>query len=330
MSNEPKFSVVIPFYQKESGILAKALRSIEEQGYPHDALHVLIVDDGSPISCEEEVSRSGLSKSVRTTIIRQANAGPNEARNAALEHLDPDTDYVAYLDSDDEWIGQHLERAALVLSKGYSAYFSNLFHLGDTVPEFEKAGRVKFAEHLAIGDETLREYVGDMTRQVVTANIIFMPSLVVDARSMGHVRFPLSHRHGGGDYLYWLELIAAGARFAFSTLPEVRCGRGVNLWYGSGWGTDGFAARILDETRFRTKAANMYVTDAHTRAALKRRIAELRVLYVQDAVHRMKRGQKVDWKSFILLFREGHTSLPMMLSVGLQEAKSLVKERSFR
>lgn len=292
----PNIAVVIPFFQRESGILDRSLRSIAAQGYPADRLYVLVVDDGSPIPAEEDLQRVPPPAGLRIRVIRQQNAGPNEARNRALENLEAGTDLVAYLDSDDEWIGQHLQRAVATLASGPTAYFANLFHLGDNTNEYEKARRVNPAEHPMVGsDPTLRSYQGDMVHQIATANIIFMPSLVIDVAALGAARFPQGHRHGGGDYLYWMELIRHGARFAFSTEPEVRCGKGINMWYGSGWGTDGLALRLLDESRFRRRVLRQYATADATRRALRGRIAELQAGMLQDIVHRMRRRKPVNW-----------------------------------
>jgi succinoglycan biosynthesis protein ExoW len=292
----PKISVIIPFFQRESGILARALLSIHSQGYPADSLEVIVVDDGSPVSAEAELQASPPPESLRIRVVKQQNAGPNEARNAGLELVSADTDLVAYLDSDDEWIGDHLTRASRALAAGYTAYFANLYHLGDSIPEFEKARRVDPSMHPVVADDgTLRAYRGDMVHQIATANIIFMPSLVIDARALGSARFPQQHRHGGGDYLYWMDLIQHGAKFVFSTQPEVRCGRGINMWYGSGWGTDGLSKRILDEGRFRRKVLDRYASSDETRRQLSDRLAELQLLLVQDAIHRLRRGKPVEW-----------------------------------
>lgn len=297
--NNLKIAVIIPFFQRESGILDRALRSICNQNYPNDFIYVIVVDDGSPISAIDELASYPLPNGLRVNVIRKENSGPNEARNTGLENLDKDTDLVAYLDSDDEWIGEHLNRAIKVISNGYSAYFANLYHLGDIEPEFEKAKRVQPAEHPAIAnDPSLREYIGDMVHQISTANIIFMPSLIIDVRVLGNARFPQAHRHGGGDYLYWMDLIQHGARFAFSTLPEVRCGRGINMWYGSGWGTDGLAKRILDESRFRKTVLTKYAKTNETKKALQGRLAELHVLLMQDIVHRVRHGKSINWRVF--------------------------------
>ncbi|MBB4844148.1 succinoglycan biosynthesis protein ExoW [Paucibacter oligotrophus] len=306
MNTSPKIAVIIPFFQRESGILERSLNSILAQGYPADAIYVLVVDDGSPIPAEQELANNPIAQQLRVRVIKQANAGPNEARNTGLAHLEPGTDLVAYLDSDDEWIGQHLQRAVLALGAGAgNAYFANLFHLGDTTNEFDKAKRVNHADHPPLnGDASLRVYQGDMVHQIATANIIFMPSLVISVADLGRARFPQAHRHGGGDYLYWMDLISHGARFVYSTEAEVRCGRGINMWYGSGWGTDGLAMRIVDEARFRRKVLQNYARAERTKTSLRARLAELQASMVQDVLHRLRARKPVNWQTVKLFFRE--------------------------
>lgn len=303
--NTPTIAVIIPFFQRETGILARALASIAGQNYPCEFLYVIVVDDSSPVPVAAEFKACPPPAGMRIKVIQQANAGPNEARNTGLENLEPATQLVAYLDSDDEWVGAHLARATSVLANDYSAYFANLYHLGDTVNEFDKAKRVQPADHPMIGnDPTLRAYQGDMVHQISTANIIFMPSLVIDVASLGHARFPMAHRHGGGDYLYWMDLIHHGAKFAFSTEPEVRCGQGINMWYGSGWGSDGYAMRIVDEARFRRTVLTKHAKSEATKVSLRNRLAELQVGMIRDMVHRLRRRKKVDWQVILVFFSE--------------------------
>ena len=302
----PTIAVIIPFFQRETGILGKALASIANQNYPSDFLYVILVDDCSPIPAATELQTCPPPAGLQIKVIKQtSNSGPNEARNTGLQNLEPGTHVVAYLDSDDEWVGDHLARAVRVLANGYSAYFANLYHLGDKLNEFEKAKRVHPQDHLMVdGDATLRAYHGDMVHQIATANIIFMPSLVIDVAALGKARFPLAHRHGGGDYLYWMDLIQHGAKFVFSTEPEVRCGSGINMWYGSGWGTDGYAMRIVDEARFRRTVLNKYARTEATKDSLRNRLAELQVGMLQDVVHRLRRRKKVDWQILRTFFSE--------------------------
>lgn len=307
-----KIAVIIPFFQRKSGVLARSIASIAAQHYPPEALYVLIIDDGSPLSAEQELRDHPPAAEINIRVLQQPNAGPNEARNTGLINLEPDTDLVAYLDSDDEWIGDHLARAVRAISLGYSAYFANLFHLGDSTNEFEKAKRVRHEDHPAVdGDPTLRAYQGDMVHQIATANIIFMPSLVISVVALGAARFPQAHRHGGGDYLYWMDLITHGARFVYSTEAEVRCGEGINMWYGSGWGTDGLAMRIVDEARFRRKVLHNFARSEKTKANLRKRLTELQTGMLRDMAHRMRHSKPVHWKTIALFFRENPPTFRM-------------------
>ena len=293
----PKIAVVIPFFQRDSGILSRTLISVAAQEYPKDSLYVILVDDGSPMTAEAEFSLNPPPPNLRIVTIRQENGGPGAARDTGLNNLEPGTDIVAFIDSDDEWIGDHLKRVARCLSLGYTAYFANLYHLGNTVDEFTKAHRITVEQHAVVdGDPTLREYSGDMIHQIATANVVFMPTLAIAVPELGTVRFPSGFKHGGEDYLYWMELTVRGARFVFSTKPEVRCGPGINMWSRSGWGTDGLAKRILDETRYRQYAIQKYARSNTTKIDLRNRIAELQINMLMDVAYRLRRSKPIDWK----------------------------------
>src|SRR6476646_7203616 len=113
-----RVAVIIPYFQRRSGILRKALRSIlDQQGAP--GLHVIVVDDSSPVSALEETSDTAHSPDFELRIIRQENRGPAAARNRGLDEVPRDIDYVAFLDSDDEWSPAHLRNAARALGHGF-------------------------------------------------------------------------------------------------------------------------------------------------------------------------------------------------------------------
>ena len=299
-------AVIIPYFQREGGILVKALSSIRQQSFPIENIEVFIIDDGSPWPARKELNESWPHEDLQVSILEQDNSGPNEARNLGLEHIvNKGFDYIAYLDSDDAWVPEHLERGVAALGRGFSVYFANLIHLGHEGSTYEESGTLDIDLHPVIGDdESIRQYTGNMSNQIVTNNIMFIPSMIVDKASLGHVRFPMAHRHGGGDYLYWLALTAAGAKYAFSTEPEVKCGRGINMWYGSDWGTDGLAKRIMDEARFRRRALREYITDTEVVDHLKDRLTELQVVYLLDMAHRIRRSKAIDWKTFVTFWKE--------------------------
>ena len=56
-------------------------------------------------------------------ILRQANAGPAAARNHGLDAMSPDSHYIAFLDSDDQWSTHHLACGIDTLGTANDFYF---------------------------------------------------------------------------------------------------------------------------------------------------------------------------------------------------------------
>src|SRR5215468_936299 len=111
-----RIGVVIPYYQREAGLLRRALRSVAAQDHP--PVQVIVVDDGSPRPAAEEITPELQEAVPGLMVILQANHGIAAARNAALDALTGDVSAVALLDSDDYWEPSHLRHAAAALSLG--------------------------------------------------------------------------------------------------------------------------------------------------------------------------------------------------------------------
>ena len=103
MSNSPKVSVVIPTYNRGNFLraavasaLAQTLRDLE----------IIVVDDASAEDSEKVVRQFGDS---RLKFIRhETNRGVAAARNTGV--LKSQGKYIAFLDDDDEWLPEKLER----------------------------------------------------------------------------------------------------------------------------------------------------------------------------------------------------------------------------
>lgn len=130
---KPLISVVIPVYNREKTIL-RALNSVFGQTYSN--IEVIVVDDGSTDATAQVVSNCA-DERVRLISLSN-NQGANKARNTGI--LEAKGEYIAFQDSDDEWLADKLERQLAYMRKTaveavYCPYI--LFDAGKThiVPE---------------------------------------------------------------------------------------------------------------------------------------------------------------------------------------------------
>jgi len=107
-------SVIIPAYQSV-GTIGRALESVAAQTVT--PRRVIVVDDGSGDGTAEAArAHNGKLGGSELIVIEQANKGAGAARNRAL--AEAETEYVAFLDADDEWLADKLERSLHYLKQG--------------------------------------------------------------------------------------------------------------------------------------------------------------------------------------------------------------------
>jgi glycosyltransferase involved in cell wall biosynthesis len=99
--NKEKVSVVIPTFNRAQYLL-EAIDSVFAQTYRN--FEIIVVDDGST-DCTSEVLKKYGSKIIS---LHQENAGVSAARNFGTAHATGN--FIAFLDSDDIWFPDKLER----------------------------------------------------------------------------------------------------------------------------------------------------------------------------------------------------------------------------
>lgn len=108
-----KISVVIPMYNSSKTILS-TLNSVKTQTIL--PFEVLIIDDGSldeSATIVEDFISNNLTLNIH--LVKKVNGGVSTARNAGIKLAQGD--WIALLDSDDEWLPNKLERQIQVLSE---------------------------------------------------------------------------------------------------------------------------------------------------------------------------------------------------------------------
>lgn len=100
-------SVIIPMYNSEMTI-SKALDSVCRQSFVKE-IEIIIINDGSTDKSRDIVLKYiNYTKYQNIILINQENGGVSKARNVGLKLAKGD--YIAFLDSDDEWMPGKLEK----------------------------------------------------------------------------------------------------------------------------------------------------------------------------------------------------------------------------
>jgi len=159
-----KISVIVPLYNTRAYI-TEAFASILAQTRPAD--EIVVVDDGSTDGGAELLAQYG--SAVR--VIRQAHAGSAAALNRGFAETSGDT--IAFLDADDLWAREKLDRQASALAAnpaiagifGFVQQFGAIGSAGgsNTLPEPQPGiSRISLLirrsafERFGLFDETLR------------------------------------------------------------------------------------------------------------------------------------------------------------------------------
>ena len=105
----PKFSIVIPLYNKEKDI-KETISCVLSQ--THTDFEIIIINDGSTDTSEEIVK--GFNDH-RICLYSKKNQGVSIARNFGVDKAN--SEYIVFLDADDFWYPNHLENLFSLITK---------------------------------------------------------------------------------------------------------------------------------------------------------------------------------------------------------------------
>lgn len=169
----PKVSVVIPNYNY-GRFLAAAISSVLAQTYSN--IEIIVVDDGSTDNSIEVLQRFG--KQIKW--FGQKNMGVSCARNRGV--AESSGEILAFLDSDDLWIPQKLEKQIEVFESDKSV---GLVHCGYV--DIDKSGNL------------LEEHTNGMAGWVAEEMIRFQRAVILGSGSAAAVRRDIFENIGGFD-----------------------------------------------------------------------------------------------------------------------------------
>lgn len=157
-SRRTSVSVVVPTYNRAKSTIA-AVESVLAQTYR--PVEVIVVDDGSTDGSGQllrEFTERSSTREVPIVYTRQNNAGPSVARNFGAEMAGGE--YIAFLDSDDCWLPEKLERQVRALDEleGCGACVTDAFCIdqsGSVASTFQLFHR-KYPEQSGIDHDAVR------------------------------------------------------------------------------------------------------------------------------------------------------------------------------
>ena len=179
-------SVIIPVYNAEKYI-GSTIESALNQTYKK--LTLVIVDD-----CSTDNSKNIIDEYIKHTNnivyhLNSNNTGAAVARNKALEIAEGR--YVAFLDSDDLWLPEKIQRQLALMSNNNVGFCYTAYEMIDDEGRLMK-------EKIKILEKT--EY-----KHLLKRTMISTPTVLLDRQLIGNVEMPL--RRTGQDYAYWLLLL---------------------------------------------------------------------------------------------------------------------------
>jgi succinoglycan biosynthesis protein ExoW len=228
-------SVIIPFYQRKRGLLREAVRSVICQYLPWPAaVEVIVIDDGSPLAPDVDLDNLPLPHWMTVRLLHQPNAGPAAARNRGLDSLSSASEFVAFLDSDDQWATHHLATGIEALGDADDFYFcdsvmppTSLFATTDFFRSFSSHADIEPLDETAAlyrlpgrtgGKPMIREYLCQTS------------CVILRTKAIGPLRFEESLRYAGEDWLMWARLAHRGRGICFSLSANGLRGEGINLY----------------------------------------------------------------------------------------------------
>ncbi|CAG9433021.1 UDP-Glc:alpha-D-GlcNAc-diphosphoundecaprenol beta-1,3-glucosyltransferase WfgD [Providencia alcalifaciens] len=178
--NNKLVSIIMPCYNSERFIV-ESINSVLDQSYKF--FELIIVNDAST---DNSVSLISSYKDSRIVLINlEKNEGVSSARNKGLSIAKGD--YIAFIDSDDIWISNKLEKQIELLNKDWDVICSNYstFNLNGLV-------NTRYAPEIITYKDMLRScFIGNLTG-------------IYHAKKIGKF---YQKNVGSEDYLMWLSVL---------------------------------------------------------------------------------------------------------------------------
>lgn len=189
---DPLVSVILPVHNRKD-LVGRAIDSVLQQTWSR--LELLVVNDGSTDGTEDVLTSYG----DRLTVLTSNRVGAYRARNAALERARGE--FVAFIDSDDRWFPDRLERQLpLFANPAVGLVFGNAL--------FEDARRGAGKRRPQTYFDLAPPHRGRVLEHLALRNFIPQSSVIVRKACLARFGPFSTVANVACDYAKWVEIAA--------------------------------------------------------------------------------------------------------------------------
>ena len=200
-----EFSVIVPTYERTDK-LERALESIISQNFRD--FEVIVVDDNLKEEYRNKVEEivEGLETDLEVKrIVNDEAQGVSSARNLGIEKASGK--YIAFLDDDDEWKPEKLEKESQAFEENdYNAVYSAI----EMYRDGEVQGIVRKNQDIGLEEILERDRIGSPSKVTVKKEVL---------EKVGGFDEDIP---SGEDWDLWIRLIDEGVEFGYIDEPLVR------------------------------------------------------------------------------------------------------------
>ena len=185
----PLVSVIVPVYNC-APYVEQAIRSVMAQSYP--AWELIVIDDCSTDTTREIVARVAEEDERVHLICNAENLGVAKTRNKGLEQSRGA--YVAFLDGDDLWLPEKLERQLALMEERQADIVYSSYGIVNA------AGQPAAEDYVVPERTTFEQMLGE--------NVIGCSTVLLKGEVARRYRFMVDFYHE--DYCLWLDMLKDG------------------------------------------------------------------------------------------------------------------------
>lgn len=167
---ERLLSAVITTYGRSFNAIERSIKSVMNQSYKN--IEIVLVDDNHSNSEFRMSIQSGVKKYPNVVYVKhEKNMGAQAARNTGVKSCHGEV--VAFLDDDDEWLPEKIQKQMSLLKDDIGLVYSKGFRIDEDTGEMTPYDNERnFKTEVTFRDMLYGDYIGTTTQVLIPKNVI--------------------------------------------------------------------------------------------------------------------------------------------------------------